>query len=126
MRIRSRKRSNGAAVRFPFVAAYFFVFSCPFFHLTFSRPPLSLSTLSRLTKKNRRQNSVRARLVQFAGAFAARACPQLGAADVRAAAAAAIARLPPPLLGDGRGAGGASGAGDGPRELQLVFRHDCL
>ena len=99
--------------------------------LTFS---LSLSLLAFLSlaasphPNKQLQDYVRARLVQFAGAFAARACPQLGAADVRAAAAAAIARLPPPLLlGDGRGAGGgASGAGAGPRELQLVFRHDCL
>lgn len=62
------------------------------------------------------QDYVRARLVQFAGAFAARACPSLGPGDVRSAAAAAISRLPPPE----RGAGGEA------RELQLVFRHDCL
>lgn len=122
MRIRSRR--SVALRSFP-------IRSPLIFFTSISSQPLSLSERSlnaSPTKKNRLQDYVRARLVQFAGAFAARACPQLGAADVRAAAAAAIARLPAPLLGDGRNAaaGGASGAGDGPRELQLVFRHDCL
>ena len=95
----------------------------------FAAHGLSLASslsLSPHQNNNNPQDYVRARLVQFAGAFASAACPQLGPADVRAAAAAAIARLPPPLLGDGRGAGGASGERAGPRELQLVFRHDCL
>lgn len=79
-----------------------------------SRP--ALSPIHAPAHPPHHQDYVRARLVQFAGAFAARAAPGLGPADVRAAAAAAIAGLPPPERGGGPAA----------RELQLVFRHDCL
>ena len=83
-------------------------------------PAVAVASLSlrprALSRPSHPQDYVRARLVQFAGAFAARAAPNLGPADVRAAAAAAIAGLPPPERGGGPAA----------RELQLVFRHDCL
>ena len=126
MRIRSRIALERSGISVLQIRRRSF-FSLLSVQLTFLLSPLPLLlSLSLSNTTANHQDYVRARLVQFAGAFAARACPQLGAADVRAAAAAAIARLPPPLLGEGRGAGGASGAGDGPMELQLDYRHDCL
>jgi hypothetical protein len=101
---------------------------CPlFFFLLFAHYLSVPRLLNNNDRDTHQQDYVRARLVQFAGAFAARACQQLGPADIRAAAAAAIARLPPPLLGgDGRGGSAGGLGGEGARELQLVFRHDCL
>ncbi|KAK9793199.1 hypothetical protein WJX73_002582 [Symbiochloris irregularis] len=60
---------------------------------------------------------VRARLIQFAGAFARRVSPALGQSSVQQAAADAISSLPLPELG---------GVAVENRDLQLVFRHDCL
>ncbi|KAK9846825.1 hypothetical protein WJX84_002893 [Apatococcus fuscideae] len=60
---------------------------------------------------------VRVRLIQFAGAFARRVKPNLSQQAVQLAAAEAIASLPPPELGR---------VAIENRDLQLVFRHDCL
>lgn len=60
---------------------------------------------------------MRARLVQFAGAFARRVSPALGQSSVHQAAADAISSLPLPEMG---------GVAVENRDLQLVFRHDCL
>ncbi|KAK9840330.1 hypothetical protein WJX74_007747, partial [Apatococcus lobatus] len=60
---------------------------------------------------------VRVRLIQFAGAFARRVKPNLSQQAVQQAAAEAIASLPPPELGR---------VAIENRDLQLVFRHDCL
>ncbi len=63
------------------------------------------------------QEYVRVRLIQFAGAFARRVKPNLSQQAVQTAAAEAIASLPPPELGR---------VAIENRDLQLVFRHDCL
>ena len=60
---------------------------------------------------------MRVRLIQFAGAFARRVKPNLSQQAVQLAAAEAIASLPPPELGR---------VAIENRDLQLVFRHDCL
>lgn len=60
---------------------------------------------------------VRARLVQFAGPFARRINPALPQGLIQQAAAETIATLPPPEYGP---------ASVEHRDLQLVFRHDCL
>ncbi|KAK9908084.1 hypothetical protein WJX75_002589 [Coccomyxa subellipsoidea] len=60
---------------------------------------------------------VRARLIQFAGAFARRINPTLNPQIVQQAAAEAIASLPAPEYGR---------VAVENRDLQLVFRHDCL
>ncbi|BDA44884.1 probable calmodulin-binding protein 60 B at N-terminal half [Coccomyxa sp. Obi] len=60
---------------------------------------------------------VRARLAQFAGAFARRINPTLNPQIVQQAAAEAIASLPAPEYGR---------VAVENRDLQLVFRHDCL
>lgn len=62
---------------------------------------------------------MRARLLQFALALASNIAPQLSPALVQSAAFDAIQALPPPDYG---GAPLAVPA----RELQMVFRHDCL
>lgn len=63
------------------------------------------------------QEYVRARLIQFAGAFSRRVNPNLDQRLVQQAAAEAIASLPAPELGR---------VAVENRDLQLVFRHDCL
>ena len=63
------------------------------------------------------QEYVRARLIQFAGAFARRINPTLNQQVVQQAAAEAIASLPAAELGR---------VSLESRDLQLVFRHDCL
>ena len=63
------------------------------------------------------QEYVRARLIQFAGPFARRMNPTLPLALIQQTAAETIAALPPPEY---------SGASVEHRDLQLVFRHDCL
>lgn len=63
------------------------------------------------------QEYVRARLIQFAGAFARRINPTLNPQIVQQAAAEAIASLPAPEYGR---------VAVENRDLQLVFRHDCL
>ena len=63
------------------------------------------------------QEYVRARLIQFAGAFARRVNPTLSPQIVQQAAAEAIASLPAPEYGR---------VAVENRDLQLVFRHDCL
>ena len=63
------------------------------------------------------QEYVRARIIQFAGAFARRINPNLGPQIVQQAAAEAIASLPAPEYGR---------VAVENRDLQLVFRHDCL
>ncbi|KAL3159748.1 PSII 6.1 kDa protein [Trebouxia sp. C0009 RCD-2024] len=60
---------------------------------------------------------VRARLIQFAGAFSRRVNPNLDQRLVQQAAAEAIASLPAPEFGR---------VAVENRDLQLVFRHDCL
>jgi len=63
------------------------------------------------------QEYVRARLIQFAGAFAQRIAPSLGIDLVQQAAAEAISSLPAAEVGR---------ISLENRDLQLVFRHDCL
>ena len=63
------------------------------------------------------QEYVRARIIQFAGAFARRVNPNLAPQIVQQAAAEAIASLPAPEYGR---------VAVENRDLQLVFRHDCL
>lgn len=63
------------------------------------------------------QEYVRARLIQFAGAFARRINPTLGQQFIQQAAADAISSLPQPEFGR---------VAVENRDLQLVFRHDCL
>lgn len=63
------------------------------------------------------QEYVRARLIQFAGAFSRRVNPNLDQRLVQQAAAEAIASLPAPEFGR---------VAVENRDLQLVFRHDCL
>lgn len=63
------------------------------------------------------QEYVRARLIQFAGPFAKRLSPELSQAAVQRAAADAIASLPAAEVGR---------ISLESRDLQLVFRHDCL
>ena len=63
------------------------------------------------------QEYVRARLVQFAEAFAGLVNPSLTPQHVRQAAADAISSLPIPRFGR---------VAFEDRDLQLVFRHDCL
>ncbi|CAL5229988.1 g13422 [Coccomyxa viridis] len=60
---------------------------------------------------------VRARIIQFAGAFSRRVNPNLAPQIVQQAAAEAIASLPAPEYGR---------VAVENRDLQLVFRHDCL
>ena len=60
---------------------------------------------------------MRARLIQFAGAFARRVNPTLSSQVVQQAAGEAIASLPAPEYGR---------VAVENRDLQLVFRHDCL
>lgn len=60
---------------------------------------------------------VRARLIQFAGAFSRRVNPNLDQRLLQQAAAEAIASLPAPEFGR---------VAVENRDLQLVFRHDCL
>ena len=60
---------------------------------------------------------MRARLIQFAAAFARRVNPTLSQQIVEQAAAEAIASLPAPEF---------SQVSVESRDLQLVFRHDCL
>ena len=66
---------------------------------------------------HRVQEYVRARLIQFAGAFSRRVNPNLDQRLVQQAAAEAIASLPAPEFGR---------VAVENRDLQLVFRHDCL
>ena len=63
------------------------------------------------------QDYVRARLVQFASAFARLINPTLAQQNIRQAAADAISSLPAPQSGK---------IAFEQRDLQLVFRHDCL
>lgn len=63
------------------------------------------------------QEYVRARLAQFAGAFAGRINPQLSLHVVQQVATECIASLPAPEYGR---------LPVEQRDLQLVFRHDCL
>jgi hypothetical protein len=63
------------------------------------------------------QEYVRARIVQFAGAFARRINPTLDVQIIQQAAAEAIASLPAPEYGR---------VAVENRDLQLVYRHDCL
>jgi hypothetical protein len=63
------------------------------------------------------QEYARARIVQFAQAFAARLNPTVAPAVVQQAAVECIQSLPPPDY---------SGVSLEQRDLQLVFRHDCL
>ncbi|KAK9803602.1 hypothetical protein WJX72_004040 [[Myrmecia] bisecta] len=65
----------------------------------------------------RLEEYVRARLIQFAGEFARRMCPTLSLQLVQQAAADAIQSLPPVDVGR---------VAVESRDLQLVFRHDCL
>eukprot|EP00208_Stichococcus_sp_RCC1054_P004620 CAMPEP_0206134604 /NCGR_PEP_ID=MMETSP1473-20131121/106_1 /ASSEMBLY_ACC=CAM_ASM_001109 /TAXON_ID=1461547 /ORGANISM="Stichococcus sp, Strain RCC1054" /LENGTH=488 /DNA_ID=CAMNT_0053526221 /DNA_START=191 /DNA_END=1654 /DNA_ORIENTATION=+ len=60
---------------------------------------------------------VRARLIQFASPFARRCNPALPQALIQEAAVQAIQTLPPPEYGS---------SSLETRDLQLVFRHDCL
>ncbi len=60
---------------------------------------------------------MRARLAQFAGAFAGRINPQLSPQVVQQVATECIASLPAPEYGR---------LAVEQRDLQLVFRHDCL
>jgi hypothetical protein len=60
---------------------------------------------------------VRARILQFAQVFATRLNPTVAPAVVQQAALDCIAALPPPDY---------SGVSLEQRDLQLVFRHDCL
>ena len=60
---------------------------------------------------------MRSRLIQFAGPFARRINPALPQGLIQQAAAETIAVLPPPEYGP---------ASVENRDLQLVFRHDCL
>lgn len=59
----------------------------------------------------------RARILQFAQAFSARLNPTVGPAVVQQAAVDCLASLPPADY---------SGVALEQRDLQLVFRHDCL
>lgn len=63
------------------------------------------------------QEYVRARILQFAPAFAGRITPNLNPSIVQQAAVDAIQSLPPADY---------SGATLDARDMQLVFRHDCL
>ena len=63
------------------------------------------------------QEYVRARLIQFAGPFARKLNPKLSPQEVQQAAQEAVASLP--SADNGRIALES-------RDLQLVFRHDCL
>jgi hypothetical protein len=63
------------------------------------------------------QDYVRARLIQFAMPFGRRVAPALPPNLLEQAAAQTIAMLPPPEYGP---------ASVENRDLQLVFRHDCL
>ena len=63
------------------------------------------------------QEYVRARLIQFAGPFARRINPTLSQQIVQQAAAETIASLPAAEVGR---------VAIESRDLQLVFRHDCL
>lgn len=63
------------------------------------------------------QEYVRARLLQFAQALAGRISPALSPQMVQSAAFDALQSLPPPDYG---------GLPLEQRDLQLVFRHDCL
>ena len=63
------------------------------------------------------QEYARARILQFSQAFAARLNPTVGPGVVQQAALDCLAALPPPDY---------SGISLEQRDLQLVFRHDCL
>lgn len=63
------------------------------------------------------QDYVRARLIQFAMPFGRRVAPALPPNLLEQAAAQTIAMIPPPEYGP---------ASVENRDLQLVFRHDCL
>lgn len=63
------------------------------------------------------QEYARARVLQFAQAFASRLNPTVGPAVVQQAAVDCLASLPPPDY---------TGVALEQRDLQLVFRHDCL
>lgn len=67
--------------------------------------------------ENYAQDYVRARLIQFAMPFGRRVAPALPPNLLEQAAAQTIAMLPPPEYGP---------ASVENRDLQLVFRHDCL
>ena len=77
----------------------------------------SLPALQSLSLERAVQEYVRARIIQFAGAFARRVNPNLAPQIVQQAAAEAIASLPAPEYGR---------VAVENRDLQLVFRHDCL
>lgn len=64
------------------------------------------------------QEYTRNRIMQFALAFSARVSPNLSLQVVQRAAFETVAQLPPP---EAVPAGGIEA-----RDLQLVFRHDCL
>lgn len=63
------------------------------------------------------QEYVRARLIQFASPFARRINPAMPQTIIQQVAAEAMAALPAPEYGP---------AVVERRDLQLVFRHDCL
>lgn len=63
------------------------------------------------------QEYTRSRVLQFAQAFASRLNPTVGPAVVQQAAVDCLASLPPPDY---------TGVALEQRDLQLVFRHDCL
>lgn len=63
------------------------------------------------------QEYTRARILQFAQAFAARLNPTVAPSVVQQAALDCLQALPPPDY---------SGVALEHRDLQLVFRHDCL
>ena len=75
--------------------------------------------MTRRARRRSAQEYVRARLLQFAAVLGGRIAPQLSPQLVQAAAFDAIQSLPPPDYG-------AAVAAAAVRELQLVFRHDCL
>lgn len=75
---------------------------------TLPRAPLSPPTAQEYT---------RARILQFAQAFAARLNPTVAPSVVQQAALDCLQALPPPDY---------SGVALEHRDLQLVFRHDCL
>jgi hypothetical protein len=62
------------------------------------------------------QEYVRSRMLQFAPALASRLFPAIPPPLVRSAAMDALHALPPPSY---------MGGAPAPRELVLVFRHDC-
>ncbi len=75
------------------------------------------SDLVSIAKEPQLEAYVQARIIQFAIAFASRINPALAANIVERSAKETLASLPPPQR---------QSASQDARDLQLVFRHDCL